>query len=245
MTRPNIPVPQRLLGRQVSLIRHLTSADAIFGGGRRGVVDQALERIDPNLLRLEARFSHDKRMEKIAAVFPRTLALLGGARGACIAAFTAACPPTDISRIENARQFHGFLSEQWRAAPATPPYLPDIAAFELACAATRAAIETRCLFEHGQAGIRRKRGVVLLRTAYDLSGIFGTNARYPPPLRDSRLAIAGIANAGAPLIFDLTAEVFDLLAALDQWTDPAAFSDPDAEMLIADLADKGLVELVR
>ncbi len=240
-----MPEPKRLLDRQVSLIHHLTSAKAIFGGGRSGAHERDLRGIDPGLLRLEARFSHDKRMEKIARAFPRTFALYGPDREAIVAAFTAACPPTDISRIENARQFHGFLTARWRCEPATPPYLPDVAAFELACAASRAASDTRASSERTAAGIRRRPGVALLLTAYDLRSIFEEEAGGPPPRRETRLAIVAAADAREPVIFDLTAELFDLLAALDQWTDRAAFSGPDAETLVAGLADIGLVELGR
>jgi hypothetical protein len=234
-----------LLDRQVSLIHHLTSADAIFGGGRRGALAQALCGIDSSLLHLEARFSHDKRMEKVTGVFPRTLVLIEADRGAIIAAFTAACPPTDISRIENARQFHDFLAVRWRRQPPVPPYLPDIAAFEFACAASRAVIGTSAASEGPATGVRRRAGVVLLRTAYDLRSIFEDGASEPPALRESRLAIVAAENTGEPIVFDLTAELFDLLAALDQWTDPAVFGGADAQVLIVDLADSGLVEFSR
>jgi hypothetical protein len=38
--------------------------------------------------------------------------------------------------------------------------------------------------------------------------------------------------------------VFDLLAALDDWTDPAAFdATPEVEELVADLAKHALIEV--
>src|SRR5205807_4206795 len=104
----------------------------IFGGGKKGV-PSILEGIDPRLLRLEAGFSHEKRMAKIAAVFPRTLDVLGNDRDATLRAFVEACPPADISRIANARQFHDFLLARCRAG-ARPRYLRDVATCELACA---------------------------------------------------------------------------------------------------------------
>jgi hypothetical protein len=234
-----------LLDRQVSLIHHLTSADAIFGSGRGGELDQALRGIDPRLLHLEARFSHDKRMEKIAAAFPRTLALLGTGREAVIAAFAASCPPADISRIENARQFHGFLAACWQREPPVPPYLPDVAALELAFANSRAAADSHASAEDAGAGIRRKAGVVLLRTTYDIRSIFEDGAGHElPVMNETALAIAAPDISGEPVIFDLTAEVFALLAALDQWTDTAAFEDsPDVNALIDKLAEMRLVEM--
>jgi len=127
---------KRLLQRQVSLLRYLTSGGAIFGDG--GPLDPDLRGVDGTLLRMEARFSHEKRMEKIAAVFPRTFDLLGSEREALIREFVDACPPVDIARLANARQFHDFLSARWRRQPPRRAYLPDVAACELACAQARA-----------------------------------------------------------------------------------------------------------
>jgi hypothetical protein len=232
-----------LLDRQTSLIRHLTSAETIFGTGSGG--DRMLQGIDPNLLRLEARFSHDKRMEKIAAVFPRTVALLAADREAAIAQFTACCPPVDISRLENARQFHNFLAQCWKRQPPVPPYLPDVAALEWACAQSRAAADAQPPENRPPAGIRRRVGVVLLRTYYDIRLMFeGGSVNDPPALHELSLAVVAPEGMGAPMIFDLSAEVFALLAALDQWTDAAAFGGlPHADALVGELAEMRLVEV--
>jgi hypothetical protein len=234
-----------LLDRQISLIHHLTSADAIFDGRHSRGLDTALHGIDPRLLHLEARFSHDKRMEKIAAVFPRTFALLGAGRNAIIAAFTDSCPSTDISRIENARQFYGFLAARWQREPPELRYLPDVAALEFACANARVAADNCPSAGDPAFGIRRNPAVILLQTTYDIRSII-ENGDVSPVMSKARLAIAAPAGAGEPMIFDLTAEVFDLLAALDQWTDPAAFADsPDVNALIAELVEMRLMEIGR
>ncbi len=136
-------MPKRLLERQVSLLDYLTSSGAIFGDKHDTPLDPALQGIDRALLRMEARFSHEKRMEKIAAVFPRTFKLLGTGRERIVREFVDACPPVDISRLENARQFHEFLRRRWRHTPPMPPYLCDVAACELACARARGATEGR------------------------------------------------------------------------------------------------------
>ena len=68
---------RRLLDRQLKLLDYLTSGEAIFPGPSGAALTPALQGIDPELLHLEARFSHEKRMEKIAAVFPLTFELLG------------------------------------------------------------------------------------------------------------------------------------------------------------------------
>src|SRR5262249_13175750 len=113
----------RLLDRQISLLEYLTSSGAIFGADGAACPDQALHGFDHGLLRLEACFSHEKRMEKIQAVFPLTFRLLADARAEIVRDFTEACPPIDISRIENARQFHDFLCTRWRRRSPEPPYL--------------------------------------------------------------------------------------------------------------------------
>ena len=67
----------RLFDRQVSLLEYLTSGTAIFGGKGDGPLERSVRGFDRNMLRLEARFSYRKRMEKILAAFPKTFALLG------------------------------------------------------------------------------------------------------------------------------------------------------------------------
>src|SRR5271167_1024909 len=105
-TIPRAPVATPLLDRQVRLLKYLTSSSAIFGEEGDSPLDQALRGIDRRLLRLEARFSHEKRMEKIVTVFSKTLHLLGANRATIVHEFVDACPPTDITRLENARQFY-------------------------------------------------------------------------------------------------------------------------------------------
>src|ERR1700730_11790818 len=123
-----------LLERQVNLIEHMTSGAAIFG--REGDLSRTpdLEGIDRGLLRVEAQFSYAKRMEKITAVLPRTFALLGSGEGAFVRAFVEEYPPTTISRLENARQFHRFLVSRRKHEVPDPPYICDVAACEIACA---------------------------------------------------------------------------------------------------------------
>src|SRR5207344_1433911 len=97
---------RRLRDRQSSLIHYLTSGAAIFDNSDHQPVDPALRGIDRRLLGIEARFSFEKRMEKIAAVFPRTLELLVADHDTLFREFVEACPPFAIGRLENARQFH-------------------------------------------------------------------------------------------------------------------------------------------
>jgi hypothetical protein len=242
---------ERLLNRQIKLLEYLTSGDAIFGGGRTGGLDPTLRGIDRGLLDLEARFSHEKRMEKIAGVFPATLALLGADREAVVREFADACPPHDISRIDNARQFRDFLVARRKRQAGGPRHLPDVAACELACAQARLQADAEPPVEAEQPAAprpaaRRSRGVVLLQTAFDIRAIFEDDAVHGPVERDTYVAVAWISEG--PHILELTPEVYAVLEALDRWVplEDLLLEDlPDADELVDELANAGLLELRR
>jgi hypothetical protein len=247
---------ERLLDRQISLLNYLTSGAAIFGDKRRAALDPALQGLDVGLLRLEARFSYEKRMEKIVAVFPNTFELLGADQAAIVREFVRTCPPVDIGHLINARQFHDFLSARWRRRRPKPPHLPDVATCELACATVGAAIEadvpdtTNGGKRVPKGAIRRRRGVVLLRCRHDVRPIFeGGSARAVAEKRDTPLAVAMPPGAaGRPQVFELPAAIFDLIAALDDWSDPTALRvTPGLAERVVDLLDElarhGLIEV--
>ena len=77
-----------------------------------GVGDRA-----PGLLRLEARFCCNKRLKKIIAAFPRTFDILAVDQRLILREFAEANPQTDVSSLENARQFYEFLLARWRREP--------------------------------------------------------------------------------------------------------------------------------
>jgi hypothetical protein len=242
---------KRLLDRQISLLDYLTSGAAIFGDKRRAALDPALQGLDVGLLRIEARFSYEKRMEKIVGVFPNTFELLGHDQTAIVREFVRTCPPVDIGHLTNARQFHDFLSARWRRRRPKPPYLPDVASCEIACATVGAAAETD-LQETGngrqrapRGAIRRRLGIALLRCRYDVRPIFeGRSAGAVPDKRDTALAVAIAPGGVRPQVFELPAAIFDLIAALDDWSDPAALRGiPGAAELVDELARHGLLEV--
>ena len=236
----------QLLDRQARLLEYLTSGGAIFRDRRNSPVDPSLLGFDIRLLDIEARFSFEKRMEKIAAVFPLTFDLLGAVKDAVLRDFADACPPHDIRRIANARQFHDFLLRRRKRTPRLPLYLSDVAACELACALVRAqavgaSMPDAASPEAYGTAIRRSPGIHLLRTAHDLRPLFEGSSTQEPVKRESLLAVA--LKSGAPQISELTAEVFHMLAALDRWT---ALDDlPGAGDLVADLVKAALLEVRR
>lgn len=242
-----------LLERQVSLIEHMTSGAAIFGDDRDLSLAPALQGIDRMLLRVEAQFSYAKRMEKITAVLPKTFELLGSGEGAFVRAFVEECPPATISRLENARQFHRFLGSCWRHEAPDPPHIRDVAACEIACAEVDADPDDResdriaSVDRAHRGGIRRCRNVVRLRCAYDVRPIFETGSEKGVPVkRETPLVVAMPPGADGPRVFEVIPAIFDLLAALDDWTDPSGLNaDPAFTKLLADLTAHGLVEVCR
>lgn len=237
----------RMLQRQARLVEHLTSSAGIFGAIRGISNDPALHGLDLALLHLEARLSHEKRMQKIEWVLRRTFELLGSRREALIREFVDACPPEGIGWLENACQFHDFLIAQWRNYAPEPPHLPDLAAYEIAYATVRAGKSRGpATGEELPAGaIRRHPAAVLLRCAHDirplLEGRAGADAS---TCRETRLAVTRLPGTDEPQVSELSSDLFELLEMLDHFVDPAIFQDtPNAEMLIQNLSAGGLIEV--
>jgi hypothetical protein len=241
---------KRLLDRQVSLLAYLSSGAAIFGDEAEGPADPALAGFDRQLLQFEARFSHEKRMEKIAGVFARTLELLGDEQAEVIRAFAEHCPSVSIGRIENAGQFYGFLTGFWRFRSPRLPYLVDVAAYELAFAEARnsesAAVDAAAPqgAQPHSASIRRHPGVALQRCDYDVQPIFEAAGPHPAPVeRETFLAFAVSHGASGVGVFELDPDVFAMLSALSGWTLRSAFGDAkEAGALIGELISHGLLE---
>jgi hypothetical protein len=236
-------MPSLLLKRQISLLKYLTSKAAIFNEVADAPIDRLLAGINGGLLHLEARFSHEKRMAKIEWVLPKTLELLGTARPATIRDFVEACPPVSISRIECARQFHAFLSERWRVEAAKPPYLPDVAASELAYASIRSGDRPVFDGKRHAGGVRRHPSVILIRSSYDIRLILeGRAGETAVAERDTPLAISMPPAAEHPNVSKLSSELFDLLEMLDDFVVLETLSN-EVRQFMSDLEGRGLLEV--
>jgi hypothetical protein len=239
-------MPNRLLARQISLLEYLTSGGAIFGDRAPASLDRACPGIDAGLLRLEARSSHEKRMEKIEWVLSTTLDLLGATKSAIIRDFVEACPPASIGRLENARQFHDFLSRRWRLEAPEPPYLPDVAACELAYASIHAREKpaSEDSAHAARRGIRRHPRIILVRCSHDVRPILEGRVGDAVAQRDTPLAMSMPAGAENPVVSELSPDLFEMLEMLDDFVDLEAFSDQtDVSGLIAQLDKHGLIEV--
>jgi hypothetical protein len=241
----------RLLDLQVRLLEQLASPATIFGEEAIEPAGSVLQGIDHALLRLEARFCCNKRIEKIIAALPRTFEIFGDAQRRILREFIAANPQTDVSSLVNARQFYAFLLASWECAPPEPAYLPDVAACELAMVETRNFVEDRAaqLKKSRSNGpkrdIRRRGGVVLLRCAHDIRSIVEEGVGNVAPARRETLLVTVLpAEPHDVRILEVTRVVFDLLARLDHWTDPITLSGAgDMEKLIGHLSEHEFIEV--
>jgi len=238
----------RLLDRQVRLLDYLTSSSTIFGGDGEAPLDQALHGIDGRLLRLEAQFSHQKRMEKIKSVFPATFRLLGRDGATTVSEFARAFPPAEVARIENAQQFYDFLCARWQEVPPEPQYLNDVAACEFAIASVRSGVTTtRAEPASGESqrlgSVRRHPEIVLLRCGYDIRPIFEDALKGTAPARrDTPIAI--LPGAEHPRIVEISPFVLEALGGLDDWTDRSELgAGSQVDELIDELLRHGLVEV--
>ncbi len=242
-------MPSRLLDRQSRLLQYLTSSEAIFCDQGNAPLDPALHGLDREMLRLEARFSCEKRIEKICGIFPRTFAALGKNKATVVHEFVAACPPVEIGRLANAIQFHNFLAH--RRERINPPYLVDILACELACAKIRMvedrAREPRKSRPKPPCGhIRRPPSTTLLRCAHDVRPIFESEVKGAlPEERETLLAVTMGASANEPRVLEVPPAVFDLLSGLDDWTDFQAGGTSGMNELIDQLLAYGLIEVAK
>jgi hypothetical protein len=240
----------RLLDRQISLLEYLSSAAAIFGDRPNAPVDPALQGIDPGLLRLQARFACNKRLEKIIGVFPRTFEILGANQRLILREFVEASPPTNKSTLANAREFREFLSVRWQCEPPKPAYLPDVVACELAMAEACNVAEDherskKEKSDGSKRSIRRRRGVVPLRCAHDVRSIFdAASGQIVPPKRDTSLVVTLPADCREIEILEVAPVIVKVLTLLDDWADPSTLDAlGDRESLVNHLAAHDLIEV--
>ena len=236
-----------LFARQSSLLGYLTSGDAIFG--RQAPLPGPLAGIHAGLLRLEARFSYEKRMAKIAAVLPRTFGFLGEEAGSLSADFAGCCPPETLASLANARQFVAYLTARWQEEPPQPPYLPDLAAYEIAWSEVHTeedAVAAPAPARASPGWVRRAQNLALLRLAHDVRPIFESDASAVAVARETLIAVAMQPGAETPLTAELQPSVFALLSRIETFTDPAALGDiPRLSEMIGALAAHGFVEISR
>ena len=202
------------------------------------------------MLRLQARFICNKRLEKIIAVFPRTFEILGADQRLILREFVAISRPTKTSTLANATEFHEFLSARWEYEAPNPAHLADVAACELAMIVVRDVIEDRGepakkdKNEASKRAIRCRSGVVPLRCAYDVRSVFDAGSgQVVPPKRDTSLVVTLLSGFRDVGIVEVDPVVVAALTLLDNWTDPSMLDDFGDDNLVSHLAVHGLIDV--
>ena len=234
---------ERLIERQRRLLDYLTSSDAIFDGVPPS--DPALAGFNRAHLRLEAGFSFHKRIDKIQATLPVTFALLRENRDRILRDFAASCPPVSLARIDNAVEFCDFLRARVETLAPALPWLPDVAACELAFARVRMGVDRRDALGAPTGTPRLARNVVLLRCRYDVAAFFEKGPSAPAPeRRETLLAVWLAPQALQPRVFALSVSAYAFLDALrDARPLSPDFTAWEFAALRDELAACGLIEM--
>jgi hypothetical protein len=234
-----------LFARQSRLLAYLTSSDAIFG--RQSPLPEPFAGIHTGLLRLEACFSYQKRIAKIAAVLPRTLDLLGVETESLFPDFADSYPPETLASLANARQFVAYLKARWQREPARPAYLPDVADYEIAWSEVRTEEDATALARPASAlpgAVRRAQNVALLRLAHDVRPIFEGDASAIPEMRETLIAVGRLPDSDRPVTAELQPAVFEFLARVEDFTPTGELAHiPRLGEMIVALARHGLLEI--
>lgn len=200
--------------------------------------DPALAGFDARGLALLARLTVAKRLEKIALALPVTARLLADRLDAVGAAFAAACPPSDPTRLAGAAAFVAFLEA--RPPEGVPPWLIDTARFEHAFLRARLHGDDAPAAMATGVRVRRRRAAVLCALDWDVRPLFVADVPQAGIERvPLRLAFVGHAAAATPRLYALAPAVFDLVAALDDWQEVGSLP---ADALEA-LARRGILEV--
>ena len=111
----------------------------MFGAGdlAAAALDPDLQGMDIAHLRLEAEFSHSKRIGRIRETFARTASMYGSRFTGVLREFAVACPPRTYERYPDARDFFDWLEVRCAGDPSVPAWTADVARIEIALARAR------------------------------------------------------------------------------------------------------------
>ena len=197
---------------------------------------------DVSRISLYGKLSHLKRMSKIEGVLARTIVHLGEPYQPLTRPFLAAYPPFSANRYENARQFFDFLVRRWGGRPQDRPYLLDLARYELAVADARTQPWEKSANRAAGNGatrlVRRAPSVSLIRCKYDVRPLLEQDdVADPPAERALFLAIVFPIGASSHRVFEIEANLANLLAGLTEWQPSDSIKGALDQLLQLDLVE--------
>lgn len=241
----------RLLHRQSEIIDYLLSPRAFDGKEELHEIPAALAGLDAQRLRVLGLFSLGKRQEKVSSLLPRTWSYVRRQGLYSFRDFANRYPQRDATYFANASQYFDYLQEIWQRNVPDPPWLRDIARYEIEYAAARTGgmeLEESTLATPSQQGcIRRHRQARLSRYEYDIRPLLaGPDEGQIPVMRDVRLAFLAERSAQPVRIFELASHIFDAIEKLDSWSSLDQFkpvSVNDTGKFLKQLQSLGLIEV--
>jgi len=227
----------------------LTSPALIFGTSdlESAARDPELQGMDVGRLRLEAEFSHNKRMARIRQTFERTATLLGHGFSALARDYAAACPPLTYERYPDAERFFERFLAPGSHEPPRPPWAADVAAVELALARARtlrpADMEGEALAARPQAPgfwYRTHPCACLVKGRHDVRALFEpARSREPVTERPVLMVVLAVRARRRPKVLELAPDAFTLLESSREWRALTPATDPPGD-LVKQLAAQGL-----
>jgi hypothetical protein len=244
-------VLMRLRDRQSEIVDYLLSPRAFDSKTACDEIPAALAGLDAQRLRVLGLFSLGKRQEKVSSLLPKTWSYVRRHGLYSFRDFANRRPQRDATYFANASQYFDYLQEIWQRNVPDPPWLPDIARYEIEYAAARTGgmeLEESTLAAQSQRGcVRRHRQARLSRYRYDIRPLLaGPDEGQIPVMRDIRLAFLAERSAQAVRIFELASHVFDVLEKLDSWSSIDQFKlagVTDTEKFLRQLQSLGLIEV--
>lgn len=242
----------RLIRRQSEIVSYLLNPEALrehADGSRRVAVPEGL---DARRLSILGLFSLGKRQEKVSSVLPHTFALVRGREHYGFGDFAAEYPQCNPTYFANGKQYVSYLQDVWSRHQPDPPWLPDIARYEIEHAAAHNGVPT---FESEDADVdfvhacvRRHPNARLSRYQYDIRPIIEGHARrdQEPSLRDVRLVMLTDQNSQSVKVYELKPAIYDVLDTLDAWLPIHRFEVGgvrDKRHLLERIQSLGLVEI--
>lgn len=241
----------RLLHRQSEIVNYLLSPRAF--GSKTGLdgTPAALAGLDAQRLGVLGLFSLGKRQEKVSSLLPRTWSYVRKNSLYSFMDFASRYPQQDAAYFANANQYCNYLQEIWQRNVPDPPWVPDIARYEIEYAAARTGgiqyEEPTLTTQSHQRCIRRHRQARLSRYKYDIRPLLEEpDKEQIPVMRDVRLAFLAERSARPVRVFELTPHIFDVLEKLGSWSPIDQFElagRNDTEKFLRQLQSLALIEV--
>ena len=228
---------QKLIDFQNEVLAALTDPD-VFARRAASHEVRLPHGVDIDKVRVVGRLAFSKRIRKIKAVLPWTFHHLRGNVSLLLEDFGRKYPPHSASRYDNAAQFTTYLGEDAGQLLSTWPFLPDLAACELAIAqAQQVVAPSAARYRHTtwrpDALIRRAPHLGMVRCRFDVQRLLSGEPREPSTVekRPVSLLVLPPTDVAQVRVFEVSPDIYQLLADLHEWSRIGELIEPPPHIL--------------